>query len=74
MKPLLTIITMMTQSKIIGKVVRVEWNEATDEVRVVLEITDEEFKSKILHSKDLEDLISLEGKDVMKVASRATKR
>jgi len=54
----------------VGSVIRVEWDENTDTVRVVMEITDPVFKRRVLHSKDFEDVLSLNGKDVMVVASR----
>ena len=61
----------MTQSdRSIGKVIRVEWNQEENSVKLVLEITDEQFKWHVLHSKDFEDLISFDGKDVIKIASR----
>lgn len=59
-----------TQSKV-GSVIRVEWDEDTDTVRVVMEITDPVFKRRVLHTKDFEDVLSLSGKDVMIVASRS---
>lgn len=59
-----------TKSKV-GTVIRVEWNEQTDEVLMVMEITDPKFKKRVLHSKDFEDVITLSGKDVMVVASRS---
>lgn len=57
-------------SEQVGKVIRVEWNEETDEVRVVMEITDPVFKRRVLNSKDLQDILSIKGKDVMVVASK----
>ena len=60
----------MIQSNSIGKVVRVEWNQEDNSVRLVLEIEDENFKSRVLHSKDYEDIIVINGLDVMIVASK----
>jgi hypothetical protein len=54
----------MTQSKQIGRVIRVEWNTDTDGVLLVLEITDDDFKSKVLHSRDLENILIIDGKSV----------
>ena len=61
------------KDKKVGKVIRVEWDEDTGVVRVVMEITDPVFKSRVLHSKDLQDVISIKGKDVMVVASKSKK-
>lgn len=59
--------------KKIGRVVRVEWESDTGEVRLVMEITDPIFKSRVIHSKDFEDILSISGKDVMVVASKTKK-
>ena len=61
----------MTTEFSVGKVIRVEWDEDTDVVRIVMEITDPVFKKRVLHSRDLRDVISLKGKDVMVVASKS---
>jgi len=55
----------------VGKVIRVEWDTETDEVRVIMVITDPVFKKRVLNSKDLQDILSIKGKDVMVVASKA---
>lgn len=55
--------------KSVGKIIRVEWDQETDEVRLIMEILDPVFKSRVLHSKDLQDIISIKGKDVMVIAS-----
>lgn len=62
---------MTTSEYKVGKVVRVEWDQETGSVRVLLEILDPVFKSRILHSKDLQDILTIKGKDVMVVASRS---
>lgn len=59
----------MTQSNI-GKVIKVEWDQDTDEVRITLEITDTEFKSRILHSKEFEDILTINGRDLIVVAKK----
>jgi len=64
--------TMTTQSEQkVGEVVRIEWNQETGSVRVVLEITDPVFKSRVLHSKDLQDILTIKGRDAIVVASRS---
>ena len=55
----------------VGEVIRVEWDSETDEVRVVMNITDPKFKSHILHNNAFEDILSIAGRDVMVVASRS---
>lgn len=53
----------------VGEVIRVEWDQETGSVRVVLEILDPVFKSRVLHSKDLQDILTIKGKDAMVVAT-----
>lgn len=55
----------------IGEVVRVEWDQEKDTVRVVMDITDPVFKRRVIHMKDFQDIMSIRGKDVMVVASRS---
>ena len=55
----------------VGTVIKVIWDEDTDSVQVVMEITDPIFKDRVLHSKDFQDIISFNGKDVMIVASKS---
>lgn len=57
-------------NKNVGKIVRVEWNKETNGVQLVLEITDDDFKSHVLHNKEFEDILSIIGKDVMIIASK----
>jgi len=61
---------MSEKKKAVGRVIRVEWNEKTNEVKLIMEITDDDFKKKVIHSKDFQDILSISGKDVMVVASR----
>jgi len=63
---------MMKSSKV-GKIIRVIWDETTNDVQIVMEITDPVFKDRVLHTKDFQDIISFKGKDVMMVASRSRK-
>lgn len=61
---------MTTSSeKKVGEVIRVEWDQESDTVRIVIEIIDPVFKSRVLHSKDLQDILSISGKDAIVVAS-----
>ena len=60
-------------SKSVGKIVRVIWNKETDDVQIVMEITDPQFKARVIHNKDLQDVITFEGKDVMVIASKSRK-
>ena len=53
------------REKSVGKVVRIEYNEETDDLNIVIEVTDFDFKRSMLKSHDLQDLIKLDGKDVM---------
>lgn len=54
----------------VGEVIRVEWDQETGAVRIVLEILDPVFKSRVLHNKDLEDVLVINGKDAMVIASK----
>lgn len=58
----------MTSYKV-GQVIRVEWNQESGEVRIVIDITDPNFKTRVLHNKDFEDILSITGKDAMIIAS-----
>ena len=51
--------------KSVGRVLRVEWDQDTNEVRLVLEITDEKFKERVLHSRDLKDLLTIKKREVV---------
>jgi len=62
---------MTTLYNQVGKVIRVEWDPETNEMRLVMEITDVKFKSHVLHNNAFEDVISIKGKDVMVVASKS---
>ena len=56
---------MVNGEKSVGRVLRVEWDQDTDEVRLVLEITDEKFKERVLHSRDLKDLLTIKKREVI---------
>jgi len=72
MSRLQTEMMMTTQSeRKVGEVVRVEWDQETGSVRVLFEIIDPVFKSRVLHSKDLQDILTIKGKDAIVIASRS---
>lgn len=62
----------MSLASEVGRVIRIEWDEDNDNLRLVLEISDPAFKRKILQGGEYQDLISISGTSVktMKVASR----
>ena len=64
---------MTSSNQKVGKVVRVEWDVEKDTVRLIMEITDPKFKSRVIHSKSFEDILSISGKDVIVVASKSKK-
>jgi len=64
---------MTLESKPVGKVIRVEQDEETGVVRLVMEITDPKFKRHVLSSRSFQDIISISGRDVMVVASKSNK-
>ena len=59
----------MTSNHKVGELIRIEWDQDTKAMRVVLEITDPIFKKRVLHGKDFQDILVIKGKDVMTVAS-----
>lgn len=61
----------MSEFNSVGKMIRVEWDQEEDIVRVVLEITDPIFKKRVLGGKDFQDILSIKGKDVMVIASKS---
>lgn len=65
--------TISSETKQVGRVIRVEWDEEEDSVRLVMEITDPYFKSRVIHSRTFQDILSIKGKDVMVVASKSKK-
>ena len=60
---------MMKSSKV-GRVTKIIWDEETDVVQIVMEITDPIFKDRVIHTKEFQDILSFKGKDVMVVASK----
>ena len=60
----------MTQDYKVGNLIRIEWNQETDELRMVIEVTDPEFKKRVLNNKDLKDLITINGRDIMRIVKR----
>lgn len=62
----------MTQYKneCVGKIIKIEWNQHTNEMKVIIEIVDDKFKSHVLHNKIFEDVLTFDGKDVMIISSR----
>ena len=63
----------MNYDKTVGKIIRIEWDKETNEVRVVLDITDPSFKARVIHNKDFEDILTIRGKDAIIVASKTQK-
>ena len=59
----------MKSSKV-GRITKIIWDEKLDSVQIVMEITDPVFKDRVLHTKEFQDVISFEGRDVMMVASK----
>ena len=55
----------------VGEVIRVEWDQETGDVRIVLDIFDPAFKLRVLHNKDFKDILTIKGKDAMIIASRS---
>lgn len=60
-------------SQKVGEIIRIEWDRDTGKVRVVLDITDPIFKSRVLHNRDFEDILQIRGKDAIVVASKTNK-
>jgi len=62
--------TTLEYNKKVGELVRIEWDQESGDLRIIINITDDDFKSKVLHSKDLQDLLVISGTDAMVVATR----
>ena len=60
----------MTNSFKVGEVIRIEWDQETGEVRIVMDITDPDFKLRVIHNKDFKDILTIKGRDAMIVASK----
>jgi hypothetical protein len=61
---------MTSYDKQVGEIIRIEWDQETGTVRIVMDILDEDFKRRVLHNKEYADLLSIKGKAVMMVATR----
>lgn len=48
----------------VGRLIRIEWDEKTKQMRVILEITDPDFKRKVLNSKKYLSTIVLKDLEV----------
>ena len=57
------------RSKKVGEIIRIEWNKDEDSMRVIFEITDKTFRAKILHNSEFDDILMIDGKDAVIVAS-----
>lgn len=53
----------------VGKLVNIIYNIDTKSMRILLEITDDNFKEQILRNKDVIDKIILKGQEVMYVSN-----
>lgn len=62
--------TMNSSDRKVGEIIRIEWDQETGDVRMVVDITDQSFKARVLHNKEYFDIITINGKDVIMVASR----
>ena len=54
----------------VGNIIRIEWDKETDEVRIIIDITNKSFKQRVLHNKDFQDVLTIRGKDAIVVASQ----
>lgn len=61
--------TMQYDSKTVGAVQWFEYDQETKKLLVLVEITDKNFKSRVLHTNEWEDILTIKGKDVMHIAS-----
>jgi hypothetical protein len=73
----LLVMEMMTMTleynKKVGEVIRVEWDQDTGAVRIVIDVIDPGFRTRVLRNKDFEDIISIRGRDAIIVASKPKK-
>jgi hypothetical protein len=57
----------------VAEIIRVEWDQETEEVRIIMNVIDPWFKSKVLHNKEYADILTIKGRDVMIVATKENK-
>jgi hypothetical protein len=65
-----TVQMIQYKPKEVAKIMRVEWDRETDAVRLILEITDDAFKSHVLHTNTFEDILVINGRNSIVVASK----
>lgn len=61
---------MISSNHKVGEIIRIEWDQETGDVRIVIEITDQEFKNRVIHSKDFADIITIKGKSAIVIATK----
>lgn len=57
----------------VGEIIRIEWDQETGNVRIIIDITDPSFKQRVLHNKEYADIITLKGKDAIIIAAKKDK-
>ena len=55
----------MNCDKQVGKVIRVEYDEESGDVRIVIDITDPIFKDKVIYNRDFKYILTIRGKDAI---------
>ena len=59
----------MTNEINIGKLLNITYDTERKTMRVLIEITDDDFKEKLLRDNSLQDKITIKGQDIMWIAS-----
>jgi len=57
----------------VGEIIRIEWDQETGQVRLVLDITDPSFKHRVLHNREYADILTIKGKDAIIIATKKEK-
>lgn len=54
----------------VGKLLTIQYNTETKEMRITIDIIDEMFKEQILRNNELKDKIQISGNDLLWIASK----
>lgn len=60
-------ITKQDYHKKVAEVIRIEYDQVTGDLRIILNVIDDAFKQKVIHNKEYVDLIKIINKDVLEI-------
>lgn len=61
--------TVPLNDRTVGKLMNITYDLETKVMRIVIDVTDDNFKEEVLRNMDLKDKITFKGEDVIWVAS-----